>query len=427
MGTFHGMRRARVLACLAAVSIAALVSSGEYTGPENRDLDFGGTNLRLVADGPPGLVVIDCESLGRGFVFQSSENSTSEVEGFTITNGMAEDFGGGLYCDGASPVFRGCLFTGNHAGTSGTNGSGGAVMNYQSSLKLIDCIFENNTAYDGAAVFCWHSTAEITACGFFDNHADHGGGGVRILYGSPVLTNVTIADNSAPIYGGGAFCCYSSPIFTNCTFWRNGALRGGGIYGFDASPTFTNCIIAGSPQGSAVYCPGSGSFTMTSCCVFENAAGDTLCGKTSGSFYGDPLFCDGDSRELWIEACSPCAGAGQGGADIGAWEAACSCGTSAGIDAASTTDVVVRVVPNPTTGPARIELDLPERAGRVEIGVYDLRGRLVRRLQAEPTAAGTRTIYWDTTDGRGRPVPSGVYFVVCETGASSGRKVVVVR
>jgi flagellar hook assembly protein FlgD len=46
-------------------------------------------------------------------------------------------------------------------------------------------------------------------------------------------------------------------------------------------------------------------------------------------------------------------------------------------------------------------------------------GRLVQRLESGPRQAGIHAVRWDGSDGRGRVVPSGVYFVRF----SAGRKV----
>ncbi len=49
--------------------------------------------------------------------------------------------------------------------------------------------------------------------------------------------------------------------------------------------------------------------------------------------------------------------------------------------------------------------------GPVELTVHDVSGRLVRRLESGPRQRGIHTVRWDGTDGRGRVVPAGVYFV----------------
>jgi hypothetical protein len=72
--------------------------------------------------------------------------------------------------------------------------------------------------------------------------------------------------------------------------------------------------------------------------------------------------------------------------------------------------------PNPFNPVTLIQYELPT-AGRVELGVYDLSGRLVRVLvDDEHLEAGRRTAPWNGRDDDGRSVASGVYFYRLEVG-----------
>ena len=51
------------------------------------------------------------------------------------------------------------------------------------------------------------------------------------------------------------------------------------------------------------------------------------------------------------------------------------------------------------------------RAAPVRVEVYDLSGRLVRRLSEEPQEAGRHTVTWTGSDGSGRLAPPGIYLV----------------
>jgi hypothetical protein len=84
-------------------------------------------------------------------------------------------------------------------------------------------------------------------------------------------------------------------------------------------------------------------------------------------------------------------------------------------------------VPNPFNPRTTIGYALP-RGGQVELVIYDLQGRLVRRLLDEMRPAGAASLDWDGLDGRGNAVSSGVYIVRLRTeqGAVS-RKVTMTR
>jgi hypothetical protein len=60
--------------------------------------------------------------------------------------------------------------------------------------------------------------------------------------------------------------------------------------------------------------------------------------------------------------------------------------------------------------------------------VFDVAGRLVRRILDEPSIAGERVLTWEGTDRVGRPAASGVYFFRLTVGDETmQRKVVRLR
>lgn len=64
--------------------------------------------------------------------------------------------------------------------------------------------------------------------------------------------------------------------------------------------------------------------------------------------------------------------------------------------------------PNPFNPHTEVRFTLPQ-SGRVELTVYDIRGRLIKRLHQGDLAAGEHAVTWDGRDQRGRAQPSGVY------------------
>ena len=68
------------------------------------------------------------------------------------------------------------------------------------------------------------------------------------------------------------------------------------------------------------------------------------------------------------------------------------------------------VAPNPFNPATRIRF-ATARPGPVDLAIYDVGGRLVRRLVAAEMAAGEHEAVWRGRDGRDRPVAAGVYFV----------------
>jgi len=325
------------------------VRSGVYTGENNVNLDFGGTNIVLEAENPLLTTFIDCGGAAntRAFYFHSGEDTTSVVRWLTIENGATtgEERGGGVYCGGgSSPVFDTCMFFGH------TSQDGGAVYAEDSDPIFRTCIFAGNTAgQQGGGICCVRSGARIYDCHFEDNDCGMGGvgggicasddpplgrqapvirrstfvgcgvenfgGAIYCRDSSPVIENCLFYDNSA-LFGGGGICCDgASPSIANCTIARSSSFGGGsGIYcgkhegATPSSPTVTNTIVAfGAGEAPGVACGGPGDTpTITHCVVFGNAGGDDLCGDHHDNIIYDPLFCDAVLDDFFLCEDSRC-------------------------------------------------------------------------------------------------------------------------
>ncbi len=64
--------------------------------------------------------------------------------------------------------------------------------------------------------------------------------------------------------------------------------------------------------------------------------------------------------------------------------------------------------PNPFNPETIIRFDLPE-AAQVQLVIFDLTGREVRRLVDKTMAAGYHQTLWEGKDNNGKHTPSGVY------------------
>jgi hypothetical protein len=65
--------------------------------------------------------------------------------------------------------------------------------------------------------------------------------------------------------------------------------------------------------------------------------------------------------------------------------------------------------PNPFGGQTEIAFSVQTPA-RVDLNVYEVTGRLVRRLAAGRFGAGDHSVVWNGRDDDGHPLPSGTYF-----------------
>ncbi len=83
--------------------------------------------------------------------------------------------------------------------------------------------------------------------------------------------------------------------------------------------------------------------------------------------------------------------------------------------------------PNPFNPVTTITYGL-ERAGRVDLGVYDLSGRRVRSLVSGEAGGGDHQVAWDGTDESGRAVSSGTYFLRLQAeGVLKTKKINLIR
>ena len=63
-----------------------------------------------------------------------------------------------------------------------------------------------------------------------------------------------------------------------------------------------------------------------------------------------------------------------------------------------------------------IILDLLPNDGLVNITIYDMMGRMVRRLLNGYQIAGFKTVQWDATNDKNEPVSAGLYLYTIQAG-----------
>ena len=294
----------------AADGDTVIVANGLYTGPGNKDLDFGGKAITLRSAGGPENCVIDCQGDGKGFHFHCGETADSVVDGFTVVNGYATEYedGGAVLCEEASsPVFTDCVFRQNMA----IAGAGG-VGSYDSSPTFVNCTIMGNAAdgweefpFAAGGVDCRGGSPTFLDSSITENRTSwQGGGGVRCWDGNLTFSNCTIAENQAWEYGGGIYTGGDGNLtIADCTITQNTVGSdytmmgyGGGIscYG---NVTITGCTISGNTawqDGGGVSYFGSGDLIIAASTISENVTGD----------YGGGLSCSGyDSTSVVVANC----------------------------------------------------------------------------------------------------------------------------
>ena len=182
--------------------------------------------------------------------FANGEGSDSIIKGFTISWGNA-DYGGGIRCEGSSPIIEDCIITDNFAKYYGAG-----IDCYDAAPTIRNCtITRNQTSGNtavGGGVNCDGEVASplIVDCLISENFADSVGGGIACYGAAPTILNCVIADNSALYGGGGVYAdSSSSPVLTNCTIVVSdpNSRQDGGVHAnHDSNPVITNCILWGN-------------------------------------------------------------------------------------------------------------------------------------------------------------------------------------
>ncbi|MBL7646873.1 MAG: leucine-rich repeat domain-containing protein [Candidatus Hydrogenedentes bacterium] len=138
--------------------------------------------------------------------------------GVVFQNNSAVYGGGGVYSDANFLVLERCVFDGNTAGV------GGGMYDKGGKTEFFRTTFQNNTATDAGAGYCYEgtSTTEFTNCLLNDNNSGTTGGGIYHDGYRVSLTHTTVAKNSAP-QGGGVFGGQAFSLALNTIAYDNGA------------------------------------------------------------------------------------------------------------------------------------------------------------------------------------------------------------
>lgn len=223
-----------------------LVSVAPGTYLEN--IDFLGKAITIQSTDGAEFTVIDGQMIASVVSFVNGEGSDSVLDGFKLTNGFS-DYGGGVYCDLASPTISNNLISNNSA-----YHDGGGVYGYDTNAQLLSNTLRSNLAANGGGVFVGGTSA-------------------------PTLDGNTITGNDADIYfgfGGGICCDCDSGSLMNNTITGNDAAGGGGIYTSGTLTDITGNEISWNAgiAGGGIYCAYQAAPTISTNTFEENTANE---------------------------------------------------------------------------------------------------------------------------------------------------------
>ena len=314
-----------------------ICAAGTYTGDGNRDIEFRGKILVLMSESGPEATIIDCDGTEAephiGLRFVGGEDSTTVVEGFTITDGWEVLFGyesyyesGTVFCSTSSPTISNCIIRDNH-------GDGVVTYDWPTRPHIVNCQILNNT---DAGVHLQGANARITNSEVSFN----GGHGVAVPWsGNLRMDSCLVRGNGQS--GIFAFTMYSDFLISSCTvvdnfqgltWWFSYPKEGGSTPPDQRYNDLyvSNCIFAFN-QTTGVQTEWSEYDTVAFCNnSYGNPSGNWDAGPNHGAadnfgnISADPLFCDTALGDYRLMEGSPCLPSGNScGALMGAFVELC--------------------------------------------------------------------------------------------------------
>ena len=288
--------------------------AGQGTGDDYALIRFlrGKTDFTLKSEAGPHLTIIDGEWRGRIFYIQGGEEEQVTIEGFSIVRGkgqaLGEFFGGGLIAHLSSPIFRNCVFQNNYADRGGAVYYAGV-----SGPRFQNCSFIGNRAASGAAIYLVNSSLvpRFSDCVIRDNVATSRGGAFFVYHFPFALERCAIYNNTAEIEGGAMYCerAYPSTI-TGCTVAANRSAAGSALALASCEELSIRSTIVAYNNGGPPFSLSLSSAAFGCSDVYGNAVSDVLPPGASDDgtcFFLDPRFCGSPaSGNLFLRSDSPC-------------------------------------------------------------------------------------------------------------------------
>jgi len=187
-----------------------------------------------------------CVFNGGGIWFQSpAYQKFIEIDFSRFINnsaryGGALSLNGGNFTDSSSIIVSNEKYNGikvinslfeNNTASNGASGEGGAIeANDNTGIYIFNCTFTNNFAYRlGGAISNYYGSdfATIVKCTFINNIAQQGGGISNYWNDYVSIINCNFIDNTATVWGAGIsnIWCYFTNII-NCSFINNKCFNG---------------------------------------------------------------------------------------------------------------------------------------------------------------------------------------------------------
>lgn len=173
--------------------------------------------------------ITSSSSIDWGDIFGGGSSSSA---GMTFNNCVFKNnyaaYGGAIYAEKGTVTITNSRFEKNHA----DNGGGAIAALNSVKLTITDCVFEDDySSYDaGGAVYLFNVTSASIKNTQFNDCQSAIGGAVASLISPVTVTGSNFNRNRAGWNGGAIFSMYGSLSVTSSDFHSNSAYNGGAIY-----------------------------------------------------------------------------------------------------------------------------------------------------------------------------------------------------
>jgi predicted outer membrane repeat protein len=164
---------------------------------------------------------------------------------------------------------------------------GGAICVRDTSTATVsgNRLYHNSATGSGGAIVCQNECeADIDGNIFWDNEADYGGALSVSMVSVARCSDNTFYDNAAPLAGASIQSYTGSRV----RMWR--------------------CIVAASSGAAALQCSDWGTAPIDCNNFWDNDSDYDGCSPGPNDFYTDPMLCDPDHGNFYIDCISPCNG-----------------------------------------------------------------------------------------------------------------------
>ncbi|MPL91434.1 hypothetical protein SDC9_37502 [bioreactor metagenome] len=250
------------------------LDEGIYTGNNNTNMTI---NKNITIQGKTkDKVILDAQGLSRIFTIANNQNVT--FINITFINGYHNTMGAAIYGLDVNVKIINCMFTNNSANY------GGAVRLLSANVSMSNSNFINNYGFDGASAYFNRCNSTIIECNFINNTASSIAGGISINRGFMNIYNCNFTNNTATLEGGGIINYLANTIINNTIITGNIASNYGGGIVNDGYLTIIDSYIVGN-----IADKGGGITNLRDLTVISSSINNNTANNNGGAIFSTTI------------------------------------------------------------------------------------------------------------------------------------------